>query len=242
MQYDYALQEMHGRTQKKLGHNTYGRLNPDDPSVMIITYHATDILTINREGVCVTVDGWTTPTTKLRVNNYLPAGWRISQVHGQWEVWNTTDRKEYKFIEGMFFPWSGKPSPLSPFDDRESAKLKRRINQYAKDYINAFYSGEVERPGAGDCLYCQMQTEQGQSLGDAIKDKDHLLSHIEEKYYVPSLLYNAAKDSQSHMSIISRSVIGEWLNGNLKDDGYYRVVEDQLRRMLNKYLTTRLMN
>jgi len=38
-----------------------------------------------------------------------------------------------------------------------------------------------------------MYTQEGESLGDTTAD-NHLLSHIEEKYYVPSLLTNAMKE------------------------------------------------
>jgi hypothetical protein len=241
MSYQSAISQMNGRTQKKLDNNTYGRLNPDHPEVMIVKLHNTDILTITPEHIVITVDGWQTPTTKDRVNKFMPAGYHIVQKNGAWMLYNYTTQEEFAYVEGMRITRDGKHD-CQPFDDKKTKALKRKINAYAKGFITALYAGEVEKPGAGDCLYCQMHTDDGQSLGDATKDKEHLLSHIEEKYYVPSLLYNARKNCDN-ISPFASNALSIWLSGTFTPANVrvFGVVSDQLTRMLNKYLTERIM-
>jgi hypothetical protein len=44
----------------------------------------------------------------------------------------------------------------------------------------------MEKPTSGDCLLCQLAAQD-----TSYKDKDHILSHIEENYLVPSLIWAA---------------------------------------------------
>jgi hypothetical protein len=102
-------------------------------------------------------------------------------------------------------PWDGGPIDVDatgkvltpPPDDggerkRERDRIRKEINVFAK------LAGETHdpavKPGPGDCFFCQMETEQGEALGDATGDTSHLLSHMEEGYVVPSLVFRALKE------------------------------------------------
>ena len=69
--------------------------------------------------------------------------------------------------------------------------MRKRIAKYAALYAAAI---PLPRPGSGDCFYCQMKTQDGKTLGDA-SSTDHLTSHMEEGYVVPSLAYNAMMEA-----------------------------------------------
>lgn len=87
----------------------------------------------------------------------------------------------------------------------------------------------------------------GQTLGEAT-DSDHLLSHFEEPYYVPSLLYRAIElhglhDTLSQMALwwIQEKWYGESNGSNhplfARKDPY---IEKQVRNCLKKYLKRQL--
>jgi hypothetical protein len=68
------------------------------------------------------------------------------------------------------------------------------VRKYANGYIIALKSGKVNTPSGGDCWYCFFKdTQTGKPLGEVTKDKEHILAHIKNKYYVPSLAWNALK-------------------------------------------------
>lgn len=86
-------------------------------------------------------------------------------------------------------------------------KIKRDIDKYLDGYIEELRNGMLPMPGTGDCWYCSMfhavkpndentYHERGKSLRPAGKDEnnEHLFSHIEENYYVPTLAINAMRE------------------------------------------------
>jgi len=73
-------------------------------------------------------------------------------------------------------------------------QMKARIDKYAKEYIDALREG-MPMPGSGDCWFCAMTAENGQPLGDATGNHDHLINHMEDDYYVPSLAVNAIREA-----------------------------------------------
>ena len=131
------------------------------------------------------------------------------------------------------------------------AKMKKRIDKYVNGFIEAMKAGKVSMPGAGDCWYCGMyRADTGQPLGDAMdtlhgdgslsieEAHDHLLSHMSERYYVPSLAVNALRERGY------RDVgIYIWLDMDQdtgimgKPDGRY----DGVKRDIVKYLSKRLI-
>jgi hypothetical protein len=114
-------------------------------------------------------------------------------------------------------------------------------------------------PSGGDCWYCALSQDTGritptggglQPMGDNMPtvhedgsttmqaNHDHLLNHMEERYYVPSLAVNALRE-RGYKDV----GIYMWLDmdadaGTMgKKDGSY----DGVRRDLRKYMVKRLV-
>ena len=120
-------------------------------------------------------------------------------------------------------------------------ELSKAILKYAKGYAAALFAGEVEAPGTGDCFYCGLRTEEGQTLGDAMEDTAHLLDHIEEGYYVPSLFVNAAEAHPNYVSQFLRATIGGiWRGENEPLPSLHDTMEHQAMWLVRRYLRRKL--
>lgn len=70
---------------RKLGNNTY--LLPAGPDAYAVHFHATDVVTVHRDGTyTLRTGGWDTITTKARINDYSPA--RVYSERGVLAVWD----------------------------------------------------------------------------------------------------------------------------------------------------------
>lgn len=191
MNYSYLDTQLQGRNRnsRKLANNTYAERRDSNIAIRL---HQTDILTFKPDGEIVTnTGGWFSSTTKARLNEFLPSGYRIYQNKGQWN-WS----------DGQLFSSGDKlvPAPggykletqAKPTDEKKLQKLRKQILKYSADFAAAV---PVDQPSGGDCWYCLMKTTEGKSLGDASQNTSHLRSHMEEKYYVPSMLAAAMKEA-----------------------------------------------
>ena len=71
------------RAIRKIAHNTH--LHRIDGDTIAVRLHATDVLTLHRDGRAVlSSGGWRTVTTKERLNRYAPC--RVYQQRGEWFV------------------------------------------------------------------------------------------------------------------------------------------------------------
>lgn len=187
--YKQADESLQGRNyeSRKLANNTY-LIRGDN--VFHVKLHATNVVTIHDNGL-YTLDsgGWLTATTKDRINRFSPA--RISQSKS---VWYLSDGS--LFNDGMKV--NGDGLPVDPVDPKEYEKqlkeIKKQAKAYAKKFVSSIEKNGINPPSSGDCWHCTMKTEDGQTLGDKAGDHNHIRYHIEENYYVPSLLYNAMKE------------------------------------------------
>ncbi len=84
---------------------------------------------------------------------------------------------------GTMFPKGGKVTNPT----------KGQIRQYAEKFIKALKAGEVPLPSGGDCWFCLMGNDEGKTWGEVSGDTSHLVEHIEEDYFVPSLLVRAVE-------------------------------------------------
>jgi len=172
--------------RRKLANNTY--LEPRDGDAFAVKLHSTDVLTFRCDGsVVLNSGGWRTVTTKARMNDYLPSGWYVWQERGQWFLrhggWQ--GGKDWPFADGITIHSDG---TVTGEGEAVDSALPRKIAAYAKAYVKAFTAGKIPKPSGGDCWMCLLRdAETGKPWGGA----DHILSHLEEKYYVPSLLMNA---------------------------------------------------
>jgi len=79
----------------------------------------------------------------------------------------------------------------SNIDIERELMRKKRLDRMVRKYINGFKDhvkkNGLQEPGPGDCWGCCMTSDRtSEPFG-----YDHYLSHFKEKYYVPSLLWNA---------------------------------------------------
>jgi len=74
-------------------------------------------------------------------------------------------------------------------DSKAETKLRKQIADYCKALVAAL---PLPKPSGGDCWYCYFrEQETGLPLGEVNKDTDHLKSHLEDNYFVPSLVWRA---------------------------------------------------
>jgi len=225
-----------------------------------IRLHATDVAVIHPDNSITLHDGgWLTVTTKDRMNYAL--GMRpvkIGSDRGMWFIYNRDWEKRARYFDGITISANGEI--LNPRDESleerlafAEEKMRKGIDRYIEGYFDAMEAGEMPLPSGGDCWDCSMIVsdgpDKGKPLGD-VKDGDHLLSHIKERYYVPSLLWNAVKArGYRDVSFVMATRLDRdtWDEGRMKvrrawqstkpDSGSVK----ELRRDLRKYLAKRLL-
>lgn len=211
-----------GRDRRKVGNNTY--VEKRDGAVAL-RLHNTDIITEADGVLTVNTGGWKTHTTKDRLNAYLPGG-GVYQKRGLW-YW----RDGSVFTDGDRVTLAGEViAQAKPGQEKGQLKLRKRILAFARKCAEAI---PLEKPGAGDCFYCGMQTKDGQSLGDATKDTGHLMSHLDEGYCVPSLVYHALKEAGNTDMVTAAAFNAD--AGFLAD-----VAKRQTRKAVARYMYRRL--
>ena len=176
--------------------NTYIERVSD--SCIAVRLHATRIAEFHSDNrIVLFARGYQTVTTKDRMNHFLPKNFAIWQKNNQWFIGESWDAsKSTPFFDGITLVPNGKGHKiLNPQKDSEvqdNKKLLKKIKAFVKGYLDDFFAGKVPAPSGGDCWNCYMQDERsGKTLGELSQDKDHLLGHFREKYYVPSLLTRA---------------------------------------------------
>lgn len=177
-----ALAFLGKRESRKVGHNTYMRR--EDGSV-VIRFHSTDIIKIAPGRMVLNSGGYKTVTTKDRFNTHLPAGYGIFSLKGVWRIYTPKHGidKSYVFEDGCTLLANNTIAGVG--DERALLKLRASVHKYASEFTRLALAGELPAPSAGDCFYCQAQGFGG---------SDHIKSHVEEMYIVPSLLVNAARE------------------------------------------------
>jgi len=125
-------------------------------------------------------------TTKARINEFSP--FPVWSERGTWYA--RIGEQSIPFADGITIYPSGKVKGAGKADtSAKEQKLRKAANAYARAFVDKLYAGEIPAPSAGDCWHCCMRDQDGKEWGG----KDHILSHLKEKYYVPSLLVNALK-------------------------------------------------
>lgn len=234
--------------RRKLENNTYlYQLDDDTFGIML---HATYVVKIHRNGTfTLNSGGWQTPTTKDRINNYSPV--RMWQHLGIWYI-----DKDEVFEDGCIVNSEGKRVDAGTKDAATVEKIKRKLDRMVKKYIDGFAEcvvtkGGLEIPTAADCMGCSMKSadadketpdfrgfrmERTDVKDTEVMGFDHLLSHMKEKYYVPSLLWKAIVDEGFPKPEMTWALI---------DADVKRGRTDMLKRVLRGYFRRRkpsLMN
>ena len=233
MNYEKAKEELGKRTSRKLAHNTYLQSRPD--GVIVVRLHETDTVSYNPDGsVRYNSGGWKTVTTKDRMNRWGADTIYIHQKNRTWYIGN--DRKTAVYADGITV---GKRGGFhGGGNESKEQGLRRQVKKYCNDYVRALLDGKVSAPSSGDCWYCCMHTDNGKSLGDSLHNNSHIKDHMEESYFVPSLLMNASK--LYPMSPLVKVWIGELWQGKKGKEWGDRLVARQAGSSLKRYLHHRL--
>jgi hypothetical protein len=187
-----AAQKKRGYDNKRLAGNTV--LSEKD-SCFAIDFYNTTIIKIHKDNTYeLNADGFRTATTKERLNTFSPAS--IYQKRGVWFFnYNPiAENEDATFFDGAIVNSSGQL--INRTDDsaelEKYKRLDRMINKYIRGFADDAIANGLKNPGGGDCLLCQMFS-QASEISATLKDVDHVYSHLEEQYFVPSLLFWALK-------------------------------------------------
>jgi hypothetical protein len=231
--------------QRKLANNTVVRRTEEGE--LAIRLHETDVVTFTRLGITIlNSGGWKTVTTKDRINEALSGtGWRLSQERGQWYVgYADSAANRHVFADGMKICANNRVNGAAKAgSDKEAVKLRAAATKYAKGFAEALAAGKVALPGPGDCWGCLMKDSNGKTVMGA----DHILSHFEERYYVPSLALNAIDEFP--ISPIARDWLAQHMacgaskaaNGREADFEFARgIAERQISQSIRRYCLRQL--
>jgi len=165
---------------RKLMRNTYLEWGPDD--TVFVRFHSTNIMRFWPDGkVRLDSGGWQTLTTRGRMNEFLPSGWRICQDRGVWYLRCPFGRvQEWGFQDGLIIGADGDVTGAA--DVVATKALRKAVRAYASAYMKELVAGRLH-VSLGDCLCCRFGWD----------DHDHIQSHLEERYYVPSLIVRASQ-------------------------------------------------
>jgi len=231
MNYKQAAERLGERTSCKIGNNTT-LINRGDR--IAVKLHETDIITYWPNGHAVLESGgWRTSTTKARFNSWLPLGFAISSDHGEWSVYRY-GVKVATYADGLTIgPRGGIHGALGVKESKARKTLKQNIRKYAQLCTDSI---PLAMPGDGDCWYCYMVTDDGQTLGAATEDTSHLLSHMDEGYVVPSLVWRALTEAgwSPDEQVIHAIVFGQTELGS-----FASIAKDAVKKSVVKFMRHR---
>lgn len=153
-----------------------------------IRYIATDILTFYQNGdIKFDSGGYRTKTTKDRFNT-LQDDIRFYQDKSIWWIYSGNGNR-VAFQDGMILKKNGKiRMPSRRNVEKHTKKLLKQINAYCRKMKEM---DSLPYPDGGDCWFCALRAQDGSTMGDFMKDTEHLMNHLEEGYIHGSLIYNA---------------------------------------------------
>lgn len=226
-----TVKEIMGRVdydkKRKIANNT---IEYWKDGIRFIRLHDTNIMQFNPDNsIILNSGGWMTVTTKDRINAGLPSGFRLFQKNKVWFV------NDIVFADNMILYPDGTVTGEGE-DTKKTEKLDKQIKVYAEKFIKKLSLRKIEKPSGGDCWYCSMKTvDKGESLGQAVKDKKHILEHLKENYFVPSLLMNAVETFP--ISPIAKSYIGYCLKYHEQyASSFKEIAERQIKQSLIRFI------
>ena len=215
------LKELSSTRKRKLGNNTY--LVVRDDGGFGVRLHNTQVVIHYEDRVVLNSGGYKTVTTKERMNKYTT--FNICQKNYVWYVNGVT------FADNMTIYNNGLIEGKAK-DSTEITKLIKKVKQYSKEYSEAFMSGKVGKPGSGDCWGCFLVSKKD---GNTILGKDHILNHIKENYYVPSMLTRMF-DAGTMCLYVKDVIYMVWGKKILIEDiSHDDMVRDQIEKSIYKF-------
>lgn len=185
------------------------RLIRRDDSTIAVRYHNTDVVIYHAdETITLNTGGWYSVTTKARMCEYTRI--RLYSIKGVWYVGGDWKDQSPIFVDGMTINLDGQPlHPQFPSlgDTERKRKLDKLVSAYIKGFAHSINTNGLSDPSNGDCFGCLFQVVGAPEVTQGAMRRerptphgrvepmgvDHYLSHFEESYYVPSLLWNAIK-------------------------------------------------
>jgi hypothetical protein len=193
-----------------------------EDGTVVIRLHLTDIITFNTDNtVVLNSGGYKTKTTKSRINEFAPV--IITQKSSVWYVYYSG--KEYIFKDGITLYPDGTVTGYGAEENN-----KKEINKFIDGYMDKLIKREISKPSGGDCWYCYLFES---------NDTEHFFSHFKEKYYVPSLLFNAIKEFP--ISPVAQNQIAYYLGYHDNNiDIYENISKHQIKSSLKKFLYSKI--
>lgn len=204
--------------------------------------------------------------------------WYMSgRFNWDWKKHNETP--VYHYQDGVFFRPNDKTfhikkdgqlvelKPYSKTEEKAKRKQLKAIDQFIKVYVDKLMNGKIGAPSAGDCFMCQGESnsefaekmfigklENGQLVTEQGIHPDHLLSHIKQKYYVPSMLWSAIKSQcydstgmfgnpnmTSGLAEVDKHNISCWMNPDSEHKPFASdLTTDRVKKIMKKYFINRL--
>lgn len=242
------VSEAGARLKKRLlERNT--RLHDLGNEVYAVRYYDTDVVVYHPDGrIVVQTGGYKTLSTRERISGYSPC--QIWQEKGTWHF--QYKDKHYLFTESVYTlhpdgsvtPGTGKGERVPEFDpeaEKAAVKFRRKVGRYAKKFIDKLYDGDLSGDTGGDCLECKGL------FGDrpATDSKEnHVRSHIDENYFVVTLLLNALEWRSSPVMKWDTMALLQWPDGDEYADHrahaekhplFGGFVRDELVKMLRRF-------
>jgi len=214
-------------SSRMIGHSTLEYMRPD--GIKVIRFHETDIVLIEPDGtVQLFTGGWLTPTTKKRLNEYLPSGFNIYSDKGVWWVsngrpWNNDNRQVWAFTEGMRVTPDGNVLGVDESKPERIKQLRKKITKFCNEMKKL---DTMPQPDLGDCLICRLPVEQ----------QDCLESHLDEVYIHGTLVLNAMQAYGCTPFVISAAFDPE----HTKSTSLGSIGHEQAIRAVRRYLTRNL--
>jgi hypothetical protein len=216
------------RDTRKVANNTYLRRRGDGE--IALRLHNTDVVTWTLDTVTLNTGGWTTVTTKARINEALPGGYGVWSDKGRWYLHAREAGTRYAFADGITIHTDTDivtgfiPETDTELADRERKAIRRKIQTFVKgitpeDIVKAF-----ENP-QGDCWFC---------TGMIPGASDHLESHLEDNYFMLSLARNAVAER----GYTSTDTILHIIYATAQAGSVDRLLTDNLSKYLRKHLTS----
>jgi hypothetical protein len=183
MNYHQAKAKIDGRESKKLANNTY-LLKDSKDDCYNIRLHATIIMKLYKNYTELNNGGYYTRTTKERLNEYLEHGF-IRQSKSQW-YYLQNRYNENLYFDGIQIDYDGNVLNPVMIDFNKFKQLKKLIKDYINNFEKDIQENGLEYPSGGDCWHCCIFDQNMSNMG-------HIIEHLKESYFVPSLLFNIIK-------------------------------------------------
>jgi len=224
MNFQEARNIFENSRKRKIDNNTYLTKTEEGYGLRL---HNTVVVEFLKDRVRLNTGGWRTITTKDRMNFGSPL--RVFQKKNLWYL----GTEENPYFDGIEVSYRGrilnsKKNKNEKIVKQQESMLKK-IDSYVKGFMKEIKEGTLPSPSAGDCWCCAMKAQEGRSLGDSTGDSLHLINHMKEKYYVPSLLVNAIKEKGYNPSFVN-----PWNGFGEREETFKKALKDYLKKRLLK--------